>query len=49
MDAFFIGMILCAMAVLVVEVMVVSIVSMVDDLKNRRYSCFWESLCSHGS
>lgn len=36
MDAFFIGMILGAMAVLVVEVMVVSIVSMVDDLKNRR-------------
>lgn len=36
MDAFFIGMILGAMAMLVVEVMVVSIVSMVDDLKNRR-------------
>lgn len=36
MDAFFIGMILGAMAILVVEVMVVSIVSMVDDLKNRR-------------
>lgn len=36
MDAFFIGMILGGMAVLVVEVMVVSIVSMVDDLKNRR-------------
>lgn len=36
MDAFFIGMILGAMAVLVVEVMVVSIVSMVDDLKDRR-------------
>lgn len=36
MDAFFIGMILGAMAILVVEVMVVSIVSMVYDLKNRR-------------
>jgi hypothetical protein len=36
MDAFFIGMLLGAMAILVVEVMVVSIVSMVDDLKNRR-------------
>ena len=36
MDAFFIGMILGAMAILVVEVLVVSIVSMVDDLKNRR-------------
>lgn len=36
MDAFFIGMILGAMAMLVVEVMAVSIVSMVDDLKNRR-------------
>lgn len=33
---FFIGMLLGAMAILVVEVMVVSIVSMVDDLKNRR-------------
>lgn len=36
MDAFFIGMILGTMAILVVEVMAVSIVSMVDDLKNRR-------------
>lgn len=36
MDAFFIGMILGAMATLVVEAMTVSIVSMVDDLKNRR-------------
>ena len=36
MDAFFIGMILGVMAMLVVEVMAVSIVSMVDDLKNRR-------------
>lgn len=36
MDAFFIGMLLGAMAILVVEVMVVLIVSMVDDLKNRR-------------
>lgn len=36
MDAFFIGMILGGMAILVVEVMAVSIVSMVDDLKNRR-------------
>lgn len=36
MDAFFIGMLLGAMAILVVEVMVVSIVSMVYDLKNRR-------------
>lgn len=36
MDAFFIGMMLCAMAMLVVEVLAVSIVSMVDDLKNRR-------------
>lgn len=36
MDAFFIGMLLGAMAILVVEVLVVSIVSMVDDLKNRR-------------
>ena len=36
MDAFFIGMILGAMAIRVVEVMAVSIVSMVDDLKNRR-------------
>lgn len=36
MDAFFIGMILGAMAILVVEVMTVSIVSMVDDLKKRR-------------
>ena len=36
MDAFFIAMILGAMAILVVEVMAVSIASMVDDLKNRR-------------
>ena len=36
MDAFFIGMMLVAMAMLVVEVIAVSIVSMVDDLKNRR-------------
>lgn len=40
MDAFFIGMVLIgmilgAMATLVVEAMTVSIVSMVDDLKNR--------------
>lgn len=36
MDAFFIGMLLGAMAILVVEVMVVSIVSMVYDLEKRR-------------
>lgn len=33
---FFIGMLLGAMAILVVEVMVVSIVSMVYDLEKRR-------------